>query len=163
MVSSQWSVVGRLLPKDFPHTANGVGQEEFFAGGQILDANPFFLSFSCFEQRGAIDAGQKAAFHGRGEEAASFLNDQVGDGGFCELVIFVPEEHVVASRTAGPRPLINLAVGGFVVEEDIAGIDRSGGEPQAARFGQRRQRFGFQDDFSVPAQRHTDPLQRFWK
>ncbi len=89
---------------------------------------------------------------------AAFDDGDIGDGGFGQFGFFVPEEDVVHAGAGGTCLFIDLAAGGFVIEEEVGGIDRSFGKTDAERSFGGGKPGGFGLDGAIAGEKEADAL-----
>ncbi len=97
-------------------------------GGEAAEGDGVFDPVAAGEEFFAHDAGEESAGNGRGGPSAVDVDGDVGDGGFGELLAFIPQEDVVCVGVFGALLGIVFAAGGFVEEVGCACVYGGAGE-----------------------------------
>ena len=70
-------------------------------------------------------SSQQAAMHRRGKILPRFFNDDIGNRRFGGLLLFVPKNHIIrGARRQCFCLVVKLPVSRFVIEKNIAGVNR---------------------------------------
>ncbi len=111
--------------RDFSASTHGVADVNRIRRYQVLQLQRSFCCRLGFEQMPAVNSRQQSASHRRREPAAIFFNEHVADGALGHLAAFIEEQHLVVAMPARLRVLliVQLAAGGFVPQETVAGKD----------------------------------------
>ncbi len=97
-------------------------------GGEAAEGDGVFDPVAAGEEFFAHDAGEESAGDGWGGPSVVDEDGDVGDGGFGDFFVFVPQKDVVCVGVFGALMGVVFAAGGFVEEVGCARVYGGAGE-----------------------------------